>query len=412
MLATTYRSIKSEMGGRKNPKDPTETAPSRGTRFTVNRVAAAQRSGHSDAQGLQVESFGWKSLAELEPQALGLTFWFESSTDGDASPIAIRFAGHRVGVRGKPGTRDHFTVVESLEDVVPGSGPIAVTTRVRDITPGEWRVTATRVDGDSQRSRSASKRRAISASASSSGTTTFARVLQVRAPGAHLGVWPALIGLGVAVGLIVQALLASRLHVPVARVFATSLVACVVGLLGAKLYYLIGRFVKGDRGAFTLLSGACIQGFVLGAAATLVAGARLEPIPVGPLLDATAPALLFGMAIGRYGCFFGGCCVGRATSSRWGLWSSDRHIGMRRVPVQLLESTVALCLGLVAFIVVWTSRLSGGVVFVGAVAAYTFGRQVLFPLRAGPRHTAHGRTLTMALAVLVLAADVTFAIAR
>ena len=389
-----------------------EKARTGGTRFAVNRMAAPQRNGHSAAQGLQVEGFGWKTLAELEPQALGLTFWFEPSTDEDASPGAIRFAGHRVGVRGKPGPRDHFTVVESLEDVVPGSGPIAVTTRVRDITPGEWRVTATQVDGDTRRSRSASKRRAISPSASSSGTTAFARALQVRAPGAHLGVWPALIGIGVAVGLAVQALVASHLHIPVVQVFAVSLVACLVGLLGAKLYYLIGHSVKGDRGAFTLLSGACIQGFVLGAAAALVAGARLQGISVGPLLDATAPALLFGMAIGRYGCFFGGCCVGRATASRWGLWASDRHLGMRRVPVQLLESAVALALGVGALIVVWAGSLPGGVVFVGAIAAYTFGRQVLFPLRAGPRHTPYGRTITMTLAALVFFADAGFALAR
>ena len=389
-----------------------ELAGTDGARFTVKRVGAPQRKGQSKDPGLQVESFGWKALTELEPQALGLTFWFEPSTDSDDGPATIRFAGHRVGVRGRPGPRDHFTVVETVEDVLPASGPIAVTTRVRDIAPGEWRVTATRVDSDSRRSRSASKRRAISPSASSSGNTGFARALQVRAPGAHLGVWPAFVGLGAVVGLTVQAVIASHLQMPVARVFALSLAACLIGALGAKLYYAVGHFIKGDRGAFTLLSGACIQGFVLGAAVTLVAGARIEGIPIGPLLDATAPALLFGMAIGRYGCFFGGCCVGRATASRWGLWSSDRHLGMRRVPVQLLESALAFTLGLATLVLVWAGLLPDGAVFVGAVAAYTLGRQVLFPLRAGPRHTSYGRIFTMALAALVLVADVSFVVTR
>jgi len=39
-----------------------------------------------------------------------------------------------------------------------------------------------------------------------------------------------------------------------------------------------------------------------------------------------------------------------------------------------------------------------GVVLVGAIAAYTLGRQLLFPLRDNARKTAHGRIRTMALA--------------
>jgi phosphatidylglycerol:prolipoprotein diacylglycerol transferase len=92
----------------------------------------------------------------------------------------------------------------------------------------------------------------------------------------------------------------------------------------------------------------CIQGFGLGAIGTLVIGAWATGMPAGPLLDVTAPGLLVGMTIGRFGCFFGGCCAGRPTASRWGLWSSDRRLGVRRVPTQLLESTVALVVGLAA----------------------------------------------------------------
>jgi phosphatidylglycerol:prolipoprotein diacylglycerol transferase len=211
------------------------------------------------------------------------------------------------------------------------------------------------------------------------------------------------------VALTVQALLAARSHLPAARVLLLSLVACLVGLVGAKLYYLTGHWLRGRRPSL-LTAGMCIQGFVLGAIAALVVGARAADVPVGALLDVTAPGLLVGMTIGRFGCFFGGCCAGRPTASRWGLWSSDRRLGMRRIPTQLLESAVALLVGLAALLAVWaTTPLPAGVVFVGAIAAYTFGRQLLFPFRAGPRHTAYGRTLTMALAGLVAAAAIVVA---
>jgi prolipoprotein diacylglyceryltransferase len=69
-------------------------------------------------------------------------------------------------------------------------------------------------------------------------------------------------------------------------------------------------------------------------------------VPAGVFLDVTAPGLLFAMAVGRVGCFFAGCCGGPPTASCWGVWSSDQHVGARRIPTQLLESVLAFSLGL------------------------------------------------------------------
>lgn len=65
--------------------------------------------------------------------------------------------------------------------------------------------------------------------------------------------------------LIVQALLATQTGLPVARVLLLSLVASLVGLLGAKLDYVAGHLEKGDlaTGLSHLTGGMCIQGFVL-----------------------------------------------------------------------------------------------------------------------------------------------------
>jgi phosphatidylglycerol---prolipoprotein diacylglyceryl transferase len=128
---------------------------------------------------------------------------------------------------------------------------------------------------------------------------------------------------------------------------------------------------------------------------------------IGRFLDASGPGLLLGMTIGRFGCFFGGCCAGRPTAVRWGLWSSDRRIGVRRIPTQLLEAALALTLGLIGLITVLsTTTRPAGVEFIGAMAAFTLGRQVLLPWRDIPRNTAHGRALTTAISALVLLAVV------
>ena len=47
-----------------------------------------------------------------------------------------------------------------------------------------------------------------------------------------------------------------------------------------------------------------------------------------------------------------------------------------------------------------------GLLFVIGLSAYTFGRQVLFPLRGIPRKTAYGRVAMMVLTGLVVVGSV------
>ncbi len=380
------------------------------------RASLPRRALETGSRPLQVTTFRCEALADIEPQALGLTYFFDAAAEGEPYPVTIRFTGRRIGAKGKRRPRDSFSVTETVEHVVPGSGRLAITARVVDGPPGEWQVTATPVNDT--RSRAGATRSAPAPgprlpSASASGTTGFARVISVRAPGTHLGAWPALVGLGVAVGLATQVLLATHAHLHATRVLVVSLAASLVGLVGAKFYYLAGHylgrhFLAGyDHRPAVLTAGLCIQGFVAGAVGTLVVGALVAGVPVGALLDVTAPGLFLGMTIGRFGCFFGGCCVGRPTASRFGLWSSDQRLGVRRIPTQLLESTVALSIGVPALLAMWmTTPHPAGVVFIGTISAYTLGRQLLFPLRDNARKTAHGRTLTMAFTGLVVLVDV------
>lgn len=342
----------------------------------------------------------------MEPKALGFTYWFDTEPEGEPYSVSVRFEGRRLGVKGRPGRRDTFDVVETLDRVIPGSGPIAVTKRVFDVAPGEWHVTAspaaeTRRRGRAQGSRPTGARLT---NASTSGITAYAPVVRIAAPGARLGAWPSLVSLGVVVALSTQYLLARHHHLPAARILLVSLLASLIGLVAAKLYYLVEHWGEPRH---MVTAGLCIQGFVLGAIGALALGATLADVAVGRVLDISAPGLLFAMTIGRFGCFYGGCCAGRPTGSRWGLWSSDRWMGVRRIPTQLFESLVAFSVGVAALIVVWSATpRPAGAVFVAAIAAYTAGRQLLFPLRDLPRHTAHGRILTLVIAVSVMVAAI------
>ncbi|WP_331753123.1 prolipoprotein diacylglyceryl transferase (plasmid) [Streptomyces sp. NBC_00637] len=314
--------------------------------------------------------------------------------------MAIRFAGVRDG--GGPGkdARDRFERVETVEGITPRSGRISVTAKVTDINPGTWHVTATPVTlapaGRSGAPRPGPRLEPAKVTAS----TRLAPL--VRGPGVRPLAWPALVAAGVALAVVVQGLLAARAGLDAGTAVFASLAGSVVGYFTAKAYYMVQhrRHLRQFVGA-----GTCIQGFLLGAFGTALAVVAAAGIPVGTWLDVAAPGVFLAMATARPGCFLGGCCAGRPTTSRWGLWSSDRRVGIRRVPTQLIEALLALTLGAatLAADLTWRPAIPG-TLFVAAMAAYAFGRQLLFPLRAEARKTTTGRPLTAAAALLVLLA--------
>lgn len=375
---------------------PASAAPT----TTLSPVRPPRLALRSGSTPVEVSSFTCRSLGDVEPQALGVTYWFDAAPDGDPYSFTVHISGR---LRGEPppGRQGTFTHLATVDGVVPGSGRVAVTTRVFDLVLGTWDVTATpvqRTPGGSAASwEPVTDARLPRGTAS--GTTTFGPLARVRAPGVRLWAWPALVGTGTVLALVVQSLLAPRLGLPVQRLLPLSLVACVLGLLGAKTYFLVTH--PRERRSF-LTPGMSVQGFVLVAIATLLGGSWPLDLPAGSVLDATAPSLLLGMTVGRLGCLLGGCCAGRPTGSRWGVWSSDRRMGVRRIPVQLLESSLAGVVGVLTLLAALVFGASaGGLVFVAGIAAYTAGRQVLFPLRGIPRDTAHGRQIMLVSSSLV-----------
>jgi phosphatidylglycerol:prolipoprotein diacylglycerol transferase len=212
-----------------------------------------------------------------------------------------------------------------------------------------------------------------------------------------------MVAFGALVGITVQSQVAAALGLPVMRLLILSLIACLIGVVGAKVYYLATHRTEKPG---LLMVGMSLQGFVLGAISTVALGSVALNLPLGVVLDASAPGLLIGAAIGRIGCFFGGCCAGRATASRWGLWSSNRRVGIRRIPVQLMDSAAAGALGATAVVVALrVSPSVPGATFVATVAAYIWVRQLLFALRDEPRKTAHGRVVMLLATSLAVLAD-------
>ena len=335
-------------------------------------------------------------LADVDPQAVAVTYSFDTTGWSAMASVTIRFAGTRLEGSGVPG--DRFERKERIEGLHPRTGRVTVTARVQHLHPGRWRIIAEPVETD--------PRTPLPRTATIT-PTKFAPFAQ--GPGVRLYAWPALVGLGALVAIIMQAILISGAGLPTVPVIGLSLLGCLLGLAGGNTWYL----VVNRRPAREFVSaGACIQGFLLTALAVVAVGGLLLHLPVGVILDLTAPGIFVGMAIGRPGCFLTGCCAGRPTVARWGLWSSDRRLGIRRIPVQLFEAGVALAVGVAGLVLVLaTPAPFHGAVFVAAAAGYTLCRQFLFRLRS-QSHTRLGRLITEAIcAVLLLAVGAGYVLA-
>ena len=114
------------------------------------------------------------------------------------------------------------------------------------------------------------------------------------------------------------------------------------GALGAKLAELLINFkyVISEVSPDLLFSGRTIAGGLIGGAA----GAALAKKLMGVTErrgNYFAPAIAAGLAIGRLGCFFQGCCYGTPTSLPWGVNFGDN---IPRHPTQLYESAFMLLL--------------------------------------------------------------------
>lgn len=356
------------------------------------------------ARVLQTTDITCQGFEELEPQSLGVTYWFDAAESGSDYAVHLKISGKATDA--KKGTKPQtFNTVTTVDPVVPGSGRIAVTTRVPGLSRGSWQVQARRVRPAPGREgawtplsgRDGRQHSAV-------GSTSYSPVIGVVGPAVRVGAWPALVALGALLGLGLQFALARMLGLHAATLLTLSVLASLGGVIGARVYYLLTHGLPlSNVVGLTKTAGMSLQGFVLTTASILLLGSVWWNLPVGPVLDATLPGLMAGIAIGRMGCLLGGCCAGRPTSSKWGVWSSDRRVAVRRVPAQPMESALAgaVALGGLGLVVLGQQGGGDGLVFVAGMSAFLAGRQLMFPYRALPRSTSWGRRTVLALSALV-----------
>ena len=92
------------------------------------------------------------------------------------------------------------------------------------------------------------------------------------------------------------------------------------GIVGAKIFYMIEFFqdlLQDPIGMIFSGAGLVFHGGLIGGTVAVILVIRHAKKPVGEYANFIGPALLVGQGIGRIGCFFAGCCHGKACNLPW-----------------------------------------------------------------------------------------------
>lgn len=150
--------------------------------------------------------------------------------------------------------------------------------------------------------------------------------------------------------------------------FSIAIAALIGSAIGSKLpivLYYWRQIWASESPLIAMLSGRTVLGGMIGGLLAVIIFKRVFGIK-SRFGNQLAPAVALGMAVGRLGCFFQGCCVGSETSLPWAVNFGD---GIHRHPTQLYE----IALHLLLFVVLWQHPLrkkEGGKLLTAYFGAY------------------------------------------
>jgi phosphatidylglycerol---prolipoprotein diacylglyceryl transferase len=119
----------------------------------------------------------------------------------------------------------------------------------------------------------------------------------------------------------------------------------IAGMVGGKLFHILffwHDFIAGWRaaGLASLREGFVFFGGFIAASLTTVVYCRVKKLSLLKVADALGPSVALGHAFGRLGCFFEGCCFGKACTVPWAVQFPAPHMmtGIPVHPTQLYEA--------------------------------------------------------------------------
>src|SRR6476620_10753406 len=173
------------------------------------------------------------------------------------------------------------------------------------------------------------------------------------------------------------------------RVMDLGIWIIISALAGAKLLLLVVEFDTFSHNPAELLgllrSGGVFYGGIIAAVAVALWYLRRHKMPMWTVTDVLAPGIALGHVIGRFGCFFAGCCYGRPTDVPWAITFTSPFaaanvgtpLNVPLHPTQLYEAGAELLILMVLLLTERRGRAFAGRTFWMYMLLYAVSRFII-----------------------------------
>ena len=125
-----------------------------------------------------------------------------------------------------------------------------------------------------------------------------------------------IIAFGMLMGVICAVVICKTKKYDINMPVTLALYALPLAIIGARIYYCALHGVSDFWQIFRIWDGGmAIYGGVIGGFLGVALACKIHKYSLLQACDLAAPCLLLGQAIGRIGCYFGGCCYGIETTN-------------------------------------------------------------------------------------------------
>jgi len=181
------------------------------------------------------------------------------------------------------------------------------------------------------------------------------------------------------------------------RIYSTTIVIVLSSLAGSRAAYVIFHLEEFQGRMWDIInpiqstgqigiSGMVVLGGVVSAFIITTINLKIKKISVGKMADTMAPSLALGLAIGRMGCFFNGCCFGVECHLPWGIvfpegsWPRYIYGEVPVHPTQIYEVLYNLAI-MAVLLKIGNSKKFAGFSFALFAVLYGFFRIIVESLR-------------------------------
>ena len=166
----------------------------------------------------------------------------------------------------------------------------------------------------------------------------------------------------------------------------------IAAIVGSRIFFVATNpklYVSAPLEIFKIWNGGLVfYGGFIAALVTGLAYLHLKQMPVWKTTDILAPSLALGQSLGRMGCFFAGCCYGKACTLPWAITFTHPDtlapIGKPIHPTQLYSALTNLAIFIFLFAIRRKKKFDGQLFWM-YVLLYGITRSIIELFRGDPR---------------------------